>query len=490
MENFAPGSGTKADPMTAAARVLIIAGSDSGGGAGIQADIKTVTMLGGHAMTAVTAITAQNTLGVTAVHPVPAEIILAQIDAVVADFGVDAVKIGMIGSAFAAKQVAVRLQELKTADPDLPIVFDPVMVATSGAALADDDTVAAFGRLMDVATLATPNLPELNRLTSEEDPVAAALHLVGKHGCAVLIKGGHDEGDALADALIEEDNMTSWQGQRIDTEQTHGTGCTLASAITTLLAQGSTLADAVARGREFVRVALFEAPGLGQGSGPTRSPSPAPITSDRSISTAGSGSSRSSTARPTMRGSRPAAERPSRSRSTPKKRSLRRPASISNATTSTSAWSCSRAAASRSSTARAINRGCGARRGSATPTATSFSCTRRAKRGVFRRGGSTPLMSNDVESLLNVVSFLASIGLAIALWDRHWVYRCLPIACGVCSGFLVAVEFGHTGLELFENVAVGMALGLIFFFCAWGEVWLERRRNPQKPNANPGSSLE
>ena len=268
MENFARGRGSKADSMSSTARILIIAGSDSGGGAGIQADIKTVTMLGGHALTAVTAITAQNTLGVTAIHPVPAEMILAQIDAVVADFGVDAVKIGMIGSAFAAKQVAVRLQELKSADPDLPIIFDPVMVATSGAALADDDTVAAFGRLMDVATLATPNLPELKRLTSEDDPVAAALHLVGKHGCAVLIKGGHEEGDALADALIEEDNMTSWQGQRIDTEQTHGTGCTLASAITTFLAQGATLADAVARAREFVRVALFAAPGLGQGAGP------------------------------------------------------------------------------------------------------------------------------------------------------------------------------------------------------------------------------
>ncbi len=268
MENFAAGSGTKADSMTSTARILIIAGSDSGGGAGIQADIKTVTMLGGHAMTAVTAITAQNTLGVTVVHPVPAEVILAQIDAIVADIGVDAVKVGMIGSAFAAKQVAVRLQELKAMDPDLPIVFDPVMAATSGASLADDQTIAAFGRLMDVATLTTPNLPELARLTSEEDPVAAALHLVGGHGCAVLIKGGHDEGDALADALIEEDNMTSWQGQRIDTEETHGTGCTLATAIATLLGQGATLADAVTRAREFVRVALFEAPGLGQGSGP------------------------------------------------------------------------------------------------------------------------------------------------------------------------------------------------------------------------------
>ncbi len=167
--------------MTKPARVLIIAGSDSGGGAGIQADIKTVTMLGGHAMTAVTAITAQNTMGVTSIHPIPAEMILAQIDAVVSDIGVDAVKIGMIGSAFAAEQVARRLEQLKSEQPGLPIVFDPVMVATSGSALADDSTIAAFGRLMDVATIATPNLPELNRLTSEEDPVAAALHLVGEH---------------------------------------------------------------------------------------------------------------------------------------------------------------------------------------------------------------------------------------------------------------------------------------------------------------------
>ncbi|WP_028970419.1 bifunctional hydroxymethylpyrimidine kinase/phosphomethylpyrimidine kinase [Sphingomonas sp. URHD0057] len=254
--------------MASTARILIIAGSDSGGGAGIQADIKTITMLGGHAMTAVTAITAQNTTGVTAVHPVPAETILAQIDAVIDDIGVDAVKIGMIGSAFAATQVAARLERLKDERPGIPIVFDPVMVATSGAALADDATVAAFGKLMDVATIATPNLPELQRLTSEDDPVAAALHLVGVHGCAVLIKGGHEEGDALADALIETDNMTSWQGQRIDTTSTHGTGCTLASAIALFLAEGSSLADAVARAREFVRVALYEAPGLGRGAGP------------------------------------------------------------------------------------------------------------------------------------------------------------------------------------------------------------------------------
>ncbi|MGH6784908.1 MAG: bifunctional hydroxymethylpyrimidine kinase/phosphomethylpyrimidine kinase, partial [Sphingomicrobium sp.] len=149
--------------MTPTARILIIAGSDSGGGAGVQADIKTVTMLGGHALTAVTAITAQNTLGVSAIHPVPAEMILAQIDAVIADFGVDAVKIGMIGSAFAAEQVAARLAILRAEQPDLPIVFDPVMVATSGDPLADEATVAAFGKLMAVATITTPNLPELQR---------------------------------------------------------------------------------------------------------------------------------------------------------------------------------------------------------------------------------------------------------------------------------------------------------------------------------------
>jgi hydroxymethylpyrimidine/phosphomethylpyrimidine kinase len=268
MENFAPRRGPGVDSMTSIARILIIAGSDSGGGAGIQADIKTVAMLGGHPMTAVTAITAQNTLGVAAVHPVPTEVVLAQIDAVVEDIGVDAVKVGMVGSAFTAAQVASRLEQLKAAQPGLPIVFDPVMVATSGGLLADDRTVKAFGRLMDVATLATPNLPELKRLTSEEDPVAAALHLVGEHGCAVLIKGGHEEGDALADALIEEDNMTSWQGQRIDTTSTHGTGCTLASAIAVFLAGGASLAEAVAQAREFVRVALHDAPGLGQGAGP------------------------------------------------------------------------------------------------------------------------------------------------------------------------------------------------------------------------------
>jgi hydroxymethylpyrimidine/phosphomethylpyrimidine kinase len=245
-------------------RILIIAGSDSGGGAGVQADIKTVTMLGGHAMTAITAITAQNTQGVTAVHTVPTEIVMAQIDAVIEDIGVDAVKIGMIGSPFTALHIAARLEQLE----NVPVVFDPVMVATSGATLADDPTIAAFARLMDVATLTTPNLPELRRLTGEEDEVAGALKLVSDHRCAVLIKGGHEEGDALADALIEEDNLTSWQGQRIDTTSTHGTGCTLASAIAFYLGAGLSLAQAVERGRLFVRMALHEAPGLGSGHGP------------------------------------------------------------------------------------------------------------------------------------------------------------------------------------------------------------------------------
>ncbi|NJC05991.1 hydroxymethylpyrimidine/phosphomethylpyrimidine kinase [Sphingomonas kaistensis] len=246
-------------------RILIIAGSDSGGGAGIQADIKTVTMLGGHAMTAITAVTAQNSLGVDAVHLVPAEIVLAQIDAVVGDFGVDAIKIGMIGSAFTARMVAERLAAM---EPRVPLVFDPVMVSTSGAALADDATIAAFGQLMDLATVTTPNLPELTRLTGKDDPVDGALGLVSKHRCAVLVKGGHDEGEAVADALIEEDNLTSWQGARIDTAHSHGTGCTLASAIAVGLGEGRRLAEAVAQARNFVRIALLEAPGLGEGHGP------------------------------------------------------------------------------------------------------------------------------------------------------------------------------------------------------------------------------
>ncbi len=234
-------------------RVLIIAGSDSGGGAGIQADIKTVTMLGGHAMTAITAVTAQNTLGVQAVHPIPTDMVIAQIASCVNDIGADAIKIGMIGSAETAQAVAERLERLA-----VPIVFDPVMVATSGAALADTATIAAFARLMALATVTTPNLPELAALGGE-----AAL--VGP----TLIKGGHDAGDLIIDRLVADGiEVARWEGTRIETKDTHGTGCTLASAIAAGLGAGMPLIQAIVRARTFVRLALREAPGLGQGHGP------------------------------------------------------------------------------------------------------------------------------------------------------------------------------------------------------------------------------
>ncbi|MFD1950993.1 bifunctional hydroxymethylpyrimidine kinase/phosphomethylpyrimidine kinase [Sphingomonas arantia] len=246
------------------ARILVIAGSDSGGGAGIQADIKTVMALGGHAMTAITAITAQNTLGVTDVMPVPAAMVLAQIDAVVSDIGVDAVKIGMIGSAAVADAVADRLAGLS----GVPIVFDPVMVATSGAVLAHDETIAAFGRLMALATVTTPNLPELAALSGTDDPAEGAARLVALHGGAVLVKGGHAVGVELVDRLFSAEGVVSWSDPRIETRHTHGTGCTLASAIATGLGQGLGLERAVTVARRVVRDALLAAPGLGAGHGP------------------------------------------------------------------------------------------------------------------------------------------------------------------------------------------------------------------------------
>ena len=238
------------------ARILIIAGSDSGGGAGIQADIKTVTMLCGHAMTAITAVTAQNTLGVQAVHPIPTEIVLAQIESVISDIGVDAIKIGMIGSAETANAVADYIAAI-----GVPIVFDPVIVATSGSALADPDTIAAFERLIKIATLVTPNLPELTALGGE-----AALALVS---AAVLIKGGHGEGNVIIDRLVDRNGeVTRWTSDRIETTSTHGTGCTLATAIACGLGQGASLTVAIERARLFVRAALQVAPGFGSGHGP------------------------------------------------------------------------------------------------------------------------------------------------------------------------------------------------------------------------------
>lgn len=238
------------------ARILIIAGSDSGGGAGIQADIKTVTMLGGHAMTAITAITAQNTLGVDAVHLVPTQMVIDQIAAVVSDIGIDAVKIGMIGSAETAHAVADSLSELSC-----PIIFDPVMVSTSGAALADTDTVSAFERLMRLATLTTPNLPELAALGGRDALLARHIPL--------LVKGGHSDDEMIVDELhLAAGQSESWSDTRIETRSTHGTGCTLASAIATGLGQGMELVPAIERARLFVRLALHDAPGLGQGHGP------------------------------------------------------------------------------------------------------------------------------------------------------------------------------------------------------------------------------
>ncbi|KQN09859.1 hydroxymethylpyrimidine/phosphomethylpyrimidine kinase [Sphingobium sp. Leaf26] len=257
------------------ARILIIAGSDSGGGAGIQADLKTVTLLGGFGMTAITAITAQNTLGVQGVHPIPTDMVLAQMESCISDIGVDAVKIGMIGSAQTANAVADRLALLD----DVQIIFDPVMVATSGALLADDATIAAFEKLMRVATVITPNLPELEALTGRrildldglED---AAQALRERTGAVILAKGGHlpqqaeDDRPLIHDLLVDEDMVADFSIKRIETRHSHGTGCTLASAVATGLGAGLSLGDAVDRAEAFVAAALAAAPGLGQGHGP------------------------------------------------------------------------------------------------------------------------------------------------------------------------------------------------------------------------------
>ena len=237
-------------------RILVIAGSDSGGGAGIQADIKTITMLGGHAMTTVTAITAQNTLGVQRVMPVPADMVMAQIESVMSDIGVDAVKIGMLGSAETARAVADWL-----ADVNAPVVFDPVMVATSGSVLADSATVAALHEVRTWAFVTTPNLPELEAL--------GGLQFLLDDGETVLVKDGHGDGDVVIDRLMNANGeIARWSGPRIVTRHHHGTGCTLSSAIATGLGARMTLPDAIGRGIRYVRAALQTAPGLGAGHGP------------------------------------------------------------------------------------------------------------------------------------------------------------------------------------------------------------------------------
>jgi hydroxymethylpyrimidine/phosphomethylpyrimidine kinase len=250
-------------------RVLILAGSDSGGGAGVQADIKAVTMMGGFAATAITAITVQNTLGVHGVHPLPLEVITAQARAVLEDIGTDAVKTGMLGSVEVVETVAALLDEAKA-----PAVVDPVMVAKGGHPLLPDAAVEAVRRLMiPRAALLTPNAPEAEALTGLEvrdiDGQRRAGEALLKLGAkAVLMKGGHVDGPTVIDLLMTADGETVLEAERIDTRHTHGTGCTLASACAAGLALGRPLEVAAAEAWAYVGEAIRRAPGLGGGHGP------------------------------------------------------------------------------------------------------------------------------------------------------------------------------------------------------------------------------
>ncbi|WP_426164136.1 bifunctional hydroxymethylpyrimidine kinase/phosphomethylpyrimidine kinase [Sandarakinorhabdus sp. DWP1-3-1] len=251
------------------ARILVIAGSDSGGGAGIQADIKTITCLGGYAMTAVTAVTVQNTLGVMGIHPIPADVVVAQMRACIDDIGVDAVKIGMIGAAETVIAIAEILGWLK-----VPIVLDPVMMAKGGASLLDDEAaLALIERLLPLASVVTPNTPELVALSGTEvedeaDALLAAQELLLQGPGAVLAKGGHLTGDRLTDWLVTRGGHVAFTGTRVETRHTHGTGCTLASALACGLGQGLDLKAAVVRARAFVAQGIARAPGFGGGHGP------------------------------------------------------------------------------------------------------------------------------------------------------------------------------------------------------------------------------
>jgi hydroxymethylpyrimidine/phosphomethylpyrimidine kinase len=251
-------------------RVLIIAGSDSGGGAGIQADIKTVTALGGFAMTAVTALTAQNTLGVHGVMPVPEEFIAQQIEVVLQDIGADVIKTGMLHS---TKVIETVLAALETY-PDIPLVVDPVMVAKGGASLLLDEAVRTLReKLLPRAHLLTPNIPEAHALTgiqivTDDDRQKAGDMLLSMGAQAVLLKGGHLEGPEVEDWLVTPQETLRFTSARIDSRHTHGTGCTLASAIATGIAQGIALPEAVRRARDYVWQAITQAPGLGAGHGP------------------------------------------------------------------------------------------------------------------------------------------------------------------------------------------------------------------------------
>ncbi|CAN5846714.1 bifunctional hydroxymethylpyrimidine kinase/phosphomethylpyrimidine kinase [soil metagenome] len=252
-------------------RVLIVAGSDSGGGAGIQADIKAVTAMNAFAATAITALTAQNTEGVHGVLPIDPAFIVQQIEVVLSDIGADALKTGMLHS---AEVIGAVTSALKKHAPGVPLVVDPVMVAKGGQRLLLSAAEAALrSQLLPMATLLTPNLPEAEALAglpvrTEADMRLAAERLVGLGARAVLMKGGHLEGDVVVDILLHGGRFDRFEDARIHSRHTHGTGCTLASAIAAGLAQKMTLLDAVARARAYVRRALETAPGFGRGHGP------------------------------------------------------------------------------------------------------------------------------------------------------------------------------------------------------------------------------
>lgn len=248
---------------------LTIAGSDCSGGAGIQADIKTMTMNGVYAMSAVTALTAQNTTGVTGIQESSPEFLEMQLDAVFEDIYPDAVKIGMVASGELIRAIADRLRHYDAGN----VVIDPVMVSTSGSALMRNDAVDTLVKeLLPLATLVTPNIPEAEVLsgrsiTSKEDMIEAAKQIGDENHCAVLLKGGHSVNDAN-DLLYAEGRLTWFQGKRIDNPNTHGTGCTLSSAIASNLAKGFSLEESVERAKSYISEALGAMLDLGKGSGP------------------------------------------------------------------------------------------------------------------------------------------------------------------------------------------------------------------------------
>ena len=248
---------------------LTIAGSDCSGGAGIQADLKTMTMNGVYAMSAITAHTAQNTTGVRAIQESSPEFLKQQLDAIFEDIYPDAVKIGMVSSCEIIRVIADRLRYFDAKN----VVVDPVMVATSGSALMKSDAVQTLiDELLPIAALVTPNIPEaqvLSGLTIEtkEDMVAAAKQIGDNYYCAVLLKGGHSVNDAN-DLLYANNELIWFEGKRIDNPNTHGTGCTLSSAIAANLAKGFTLAESVQRAKNYISGALAAMLDLGKGAGP------------------------------------------------------------------------------------------------------------------------------------------------------------------------------------------------------------------------------